>query len=448
MNTLLSLLLLFCSLLMFVVKREQKICLLAIYIICLRGVPSPILPATITPIFTFLLSELLYFKQYWQEIKANSLLWPLVILFIAIIVLFVHSPHLNGLKGLWTAFNNGLLRNYIVLFLVFIVSSKLKNLQPLVRTCMICMSVLTLFGLLNLATHHAVFLDWIENSSNDGSSLTSAGAVFADTDRFRVQAMFPNPFDYGYVCLMVLMLFEYFRRINVVRKIQYYFILFCCLFGIVSCGARTLLAITIIGGFIYLLLGFKLKRQVHIIVLGGLVFILLLMFVPAVSEKLSFLGTAFSDDSDVSGSSLSMRQLQFAAVMYQIRDNLLFGRGFGYFVMDMGWSQGYSGLVDKDLFGVEGVYLSYLLERGIFGLTMYVLYWLSIIKVVLRSNKITKNRLMMAINLSAIAAYLCFANMTGELGSVPPTSFIIGLTLGLSVYSERRSKKVIESVNI
>lgn len=47
------------------------------------------------------------------------------------------------------------------------------------------------------------------NSSYDASDMS--GSYYTDSDRFRVQAMFPNPFDYGYICLMVLVLFEYFR---------------------------------------------------------------------------------------------------------------------------------------------------------------------------------------------------------------------------------------------
>lgn len=450
MNSILSLLLLLCCVLMFFVKREHKLCILAIYLICLKGVSSPILPATISPIFTFFVSEIIHFNQYWKGLKANGLLWPLIILLVSIVVLFFTSPHLVGLKGLWTAFNNGLFRNYIVLFLVFIVSAygKLVSLKSLAKTCLVCMSVLTAFGIVNLITRHAIFIDWIVAGNSSFDAFDMSGSYYTDSDRFRVQAMFPNPFDYGYICLMVLVLFEYFRRRNIISKIQYYFILCCCLFGIFSCGARTLLAVTIVGGFVYLLFGFKLKRQVSILVLGGLIFVLLMMFVPGISEKLSFLATAFSDDSNVSGSSLSMRQVQLAAVLYQIRDHLLFGRGLNYFAIDMGWSQGVSGLVDKNLFGIEGVYLAYLLERGVFGLAMYALYWLAIIKVVIKSYKLTKNRLMMAINLSVIAAYLCFANMTGELGSVPPTSFIIGLTLGISLYSNRTNnynRKVLNS---
>ena len=77
--------------------------------------------------------------------------------------------------------------------------------------------------------------------------------------------------------------------------------------------------------------------------------------------------------------------------------------------------------------------INLLLERGIVGLVLYVLFWLSIIWITLNIAKKTKDRRTLAICLSVIASYLAFANMTGELSSVPITLSIIGLCLAWSL---------------
>ena len=76
----------------------------------------------------------------------------------------------------------------------------------------------------------------------------------------------------------------------------------------------------------------------------------------------------------MSGSSIEMRVLQYTAVMNHVRDHFLLGRGLDYFFIDMGWSEGKQYLVDQDLFGLEGVLMNYLLERGFLGICFYLFF--------------------------------------------------------------------------
>ena len=67
-----------------------------------------------------------------------------------------------------------------------------------------------------------------------------------------------------------------------------------------------------------------------------------------------------------------MRIVQFTAVLYHIKDHLLFGRGKDFFSIDLGFGEeGIKTLIDKDLLGLESVLMNLLLERGIVG----VLFW-------------------------------------------------------------------------
>ena len=82
-----------------------------------------------------------------------------------------------------------------------------------------------------------------------------------------------------------------------------------------------------------------------------------------------------------------------------------------------------------DLAGVEGVYLIYLLERGIVGLLFYVLFYATIVFWLYRNRKWDVETA--ALGISSVSGYLVFAVMTGELSAVPPTLLVAGMCIRL-----------------
>ena len=438
MHTLLTYIVLLLSLLMFVVKREYKVCLLIIDILCFNGVGLPLLGNVLSPFFCFFLTELVHFKQYYSILKKTKLKYPLLLVLIGLIILIVNSPHIKGANDIFYLFISEFIRKYGIVFLVFVACLSIKSQKMIINVTFACLLILTFFGLLNLATKHAIYVDWVLAGVDVNSVFGDAGAKFTYSDRFRVQSMFANPFDYGYACLMLLLYYLYLNKGRLVSKIKFNIAVFCCLFGIFTCGCRTLLACLIIGGLIFAILGYNLKSKVKIALTAiFLLFTISLMIPDELSKQVSFLTSAFTDDQTVGGSSLSMRQTQSAAVLYYIQDDMAFGRGYGFFNIDLGWKDGPSGAVDKDLYGLEGVYMSLLLERGVVGLLIYAFYWISLIWITYSIYKKTRDRKILAFNLSIVASYLTFANMTGELSSVLITLTLIGIC---SAYSIRSAK--------
>lgn len=438
MHTLLTYIILLLSLLMFVVKREYKVCLLIIDILCFNGVGLPLLGNVLSPFFCFFLTELVHFKQYYSILKKTKLKYPLLLVLIGLIILIVNSPHIKGANDIFHLFISEFIRKYGIVFLVFVACLSIKSQKMIINVTFACLLILTFFGLLNLATKHAIYVDWVLAGVDVNSFFGVAGAKFTYSDRFRVQSMFANPFDYGYACLMLLLYYLYLNKGRLVSKIKFNIAVFCCLFGIFTCGCRTLLACLIIGGLIFAILGYNLKSKVKIALTAiFLLFTISLMIPDELSKQVSFLTSAFTDDQTVGGSSLSMRQTQSAAVLYYIQDDMAFGRGYGFFNIDLGWKDGPSGAVDKDLYGLEGVYMSLLLERGVVGLLIYAFYWISLIWITYSIYKKTRDRKILAFNLSIVASYLAFANMTGELSSVLITLTLISIC---SAYSIRSAK--------
>lgn len=428
MHALLTYIVLLLSLLMFVVKREHKICLLIIDILCFNGVSLPVLGNILSPFFCFFISEMFHFKQYCTIIKNTNLKTPLIVLFLGMILLIIHSPHIVGASGIFYFFLSEFVCKYGVFFLVFIACLGLKNQKSIIYTTFGCLMVLTAFGVLNLITKHGIYIDWVLAGIDQDSFMADAGAKFTYSDRFRVQSMYANPFDYGYACLMLFLYYWYLLKEKLIKKNMFYIAAICSLFGIFTCGCRTLLACLVIGILIFAIFGYNLKSKLKLVLAGVfMLFAIALMMPSDFNKQVSFFTSAFTDDQSVGGSSLTMRQTQTAAVMFYIQDDMAFGRGYGFFLNDLGWNEGPSKAVDRDLFGLEGVYMSLLLERGIVGLILYALFWISIIWICYRLAKRTKDKTTLAFTYSVIACYLAFANMTGELASVPITLLFVGL---------------------
>ena len=211
--------------------------------------------------------------------------------------------------------------------------------------------------------------------------MQDTGNKFTYSERFRVQAMFFNPFDYGYICILLL-LFNWYGYIkSFISKKRFYMIIGCCLYGIITCGCRTNMLCCLIGVFVYVLFAFDLKKRTKYFAVCSLLGIILFSSIPFLQEKVNDILSIFDKNSSMSGSSIEMRVLQYTAVMNHVRDHFLLGRGLDYFFIDMGWSEGKQYLVDQDLFGLEGVLMNYLLERGFLGICFYLFFYVCVFSI-------------------------------------------------------------------
>lgn len=421
------------SLAMFVVKREQKLALLVFYSMCLSSVRTDIYigHSLLSPTICFLLSEISQLKSYYTQLKHTPLFYLLMMMAVATFVVYFKSPHLQGAKGLYTILREDLISKYFVILYALFSLKSTKGLKVVVNTAVISIAVLTAFGILNLITRHAMFVDWaIEGAATLTDITEQGGERFTDDPtRFRVQSMHLNPFTYGYVCMFASVLFIYVWEKHIVEKSKLIMVLMCCAFGIITCASRTVMLCSLFSYAVYYALTRNMAKKVlHIMAIGIMLYVCYLC-IPVVHDQFQLIGSMFDKeaDSDVGGSSLEMRLLQLSTVLYYIQENILFGRGYGFFNIDLGWSDGLQGLVDKDLWGLEGVHLGLLLERGLVGLIVYVAFWTSMLYIFYQYRKTDVQTYALCVSITA--GYLLFSFMTGELGSL----FFVMLILGTGV---------------
>lgn len=421
-------LLLFCmSLWVFFQKGERKILPFFVFVICLSGVSVSVYPQTIINISVFFFfSLLLRWKNFYRSFNKTILWWLMLLMLIATIILWFHSPNFKGPAGAFRLLKTEMIEKYLVICYAFYIFKRRNSLHKILAVSFYCLIVLTFFGLINLVFSHAIFVDWALEGASLNEVTQDMGGKYDLAERFRVMAMHPNPFSYGFICVTMLLLFLYGKDKKCIKGTEFYISQFCCLFGIVACGCRTILVIAIGGFIVYYTLTRGIRKSVTFYIFGVLLITVVLATSSSAAEKFSFLISIFDDRNNVSGSSdLNMRSGQLAAVLYYIKNDILYGLGKDFFYIDLDWASGKSR--DIELHGMEGVYLNLLLERGFIGLFFYIAFWIVLIIKLFFCRK--NNKEAVAFALSVIAAYLGFAIMTGELNSTFTTLLLCGMAL-------------------
>lgn len=421
---------LICCLLIFIVRREYKASILVMGSVLFTAVSVPVIPfhsANILLPLSFLLSEVKHINAIIRSTR-GKLIWYLMGVAILLTVLtIIASPHLRDVESVRVFVQGELFFKYFVLLYAFWAFSSEESIRPTLRITFYAMVVLTIFGILNILTKSADFISvMMEGASKTtvSSNGEDAGQVYMTSSRFRVQAMFLSPFDYGYICVLMLLLHIYGFIHKYETKLKFLVVASCCIFGILSCGCRTNIFCALIGVSVFFLLAYKLGKSIRLSLLGIFLACISYMCVPAVQEIFDNMMTMFDKNSNVTGSSMELRAVQYAAVLYHVQDNPLLGCGYQYFLIDMGWGQGREFLLDPRLAGLEGVIMNYILERGFVGVFLYLLFYISILYYFYTNRK--KASMSIAFGISVLSVYLAFANMTGELSSVYPTLLLLG----------------------
>lgn len=421
---------LICCLLIFIVRREYKASILVMGSVLFTAVSVPVIPfhsANILLPLSFLLSEVKHINAIIRSTR-GKLIWYLMGVAILLTVLtIIASPHLRDVESVRVFVQGELFFKYFVLLYAFWAFSSEESIRPTLRITFYAMVVLTIFGILNILTKSADFISvMMEGASKTtvSSNGEDAGQVYMTSSRFRVQAMFLSPFDYGYICVLMLLLHIYGFIHKYETKLKFLVVASCCIFGILSCGCRTNIFCALIGVSVFFLLAYKLGKSIRLSLLGIFLACISYMCVPAVQEIFDNMMTMFDKNSNVTGSSMELRAVQYAAVLYHVQDNPLLGCGYQYFFIDMGWGQGREFLLDPRLAGLEGVIMNYILERGFVGVFLYLLFYISILYYFYTNRK--KASMSIAFGISVLSVYLAFANMTGELSSVYPTLLLLG----------------------
>lgn len=426
------------GLFMFHLDMKYKLSLFIFTTICLDPILISFVPFGFSKSFLsicFFLSEFSRIRSHLGSLR-QTVIYPLLIMMvIASFILLIYSPHYHSLKDGVRLFVVELIVKYFAIAYGFLCIKEELDLKPAANAVYVGMIMLTFWGIQNLVTRDSIWLGMIIDSDNYPYEVQS----FSNQERFRVQSMFVNPFFYGYICALYLIFVLYLFFKEIITKDKLLVVLAGSLFGIITCGSRAVMLASIIGTLSFFIFYLD-KRNRKILLLGLTIvsFFSISYLMASNSDYVDNILKAFNTDTygtggDGYGSNIGMRLVQLGAVLYYISDNPLFGRGKDFFLLDMGFSDisaGTGSFVDNDLWGLEGIYLDHLLERGFVGLFFWFAFYTSVFIYFLKRKKAYK--IDVAFGIALIALYVSFTSITGDLNSVFPTLLLIGVTIGIT----------------
>ena len=419
-----------CMALMFLVRREYKIGILFMSTILMTMVSFPVggISAETAISVAFLMSEVINIGEIWRKIKSSLMLPFCIIAVLSFAICVATSPNLQTVSGMA---HFGLLEMFtkqFALLYAFICLRRKTSLKPLLTISFVSLVLMTVVAYANYASGVSFLVDELYDE-------TLVDYDFITAERFRVQATFVNPFDYGFICVLLALLHLYAYIDHLESPAICAVSQLCCVFGVFTCNCRTIWFCYLVCLPIFVLALIRDKKLKASILLGALVLaVLAFMLIPQFRKMFVWIASIFDPTSVTKGSSLAMRLVQLATVFYYIQGAFLFGRGVYFFNIDMGWENGSLMAADSDLYGLEGIYLNLLLERGFVGLFIFIAMMTLLIVFIVKHRKL--GRRVYALGLSVFILYLTFCFMTGELSSTMPSFLILGYVI--AVLDKRR----------
>jgi hypothetical protein len=276
---------------------------------------------------------------------------------------------------------------------IFVLEIKdIRQLDLTLKMFLICSFITCIYGIFTLFLGNNPYVDFINSyyswRDSNFSDLMQEGL---DQSRgiYTTSGTFTHANGWGYFLPIAFVIVFFYNSIKK-SKIAI-LILILLAISIVICGKRT--AIASFAGFwvLYFLLG-KRKNKVKL----GVIFIAAFLFVvlilnsfpelgrvkKLVDSSLFFWNDNLADENGIGGSNWQMRINQMTYCFVLVKDNLLFGKGFGwtsYYVSNYG--------PHPILMGFENIISDAVSNGGIFGLFLWILIFYSSYKYSSKNDK-------------------------------------------------------------
>lgn len=329
--------------------------------------------------------------------------WPFLFLFIAQLL---EMPFQNGVpfEYAFNSFRLNLMTYLILPFVIWNYGNEDEKLSKQLRTTVVvCIFIAFGYGLF-LTTTGGLNPYQMAIMAANGEEWNAEYAEIGGGRMFgRISSVFGHPMTYG-LFLGMSLVYIYTIREHLKKCMQLFF-----LFGIVAaiflCGIRSPIGALFATILAYLLLTHRIKSMFQV----GIAGIVGYLIITAVPDLNSYVESIFSDNkSQVAGSSFEMRLEQLQGCFREIRNNPLFGKGYG-------WTYYY-----EENYGDHPVMLAFeslsyvvLCNSGYVGVVIWIVF---LYKLFINTKKIMYNQDLIICCLCLVVYYLAYSTITGEYG--------------------------------
>ena len=233
---------------------------------------------------------------------------------------------------------------------------------------------------------------------NEHYAAVGGGRIFG-----RISSVFGHPMTYGLFLGMSLVYIYAIR--DYFNKYVWMVLLFGIIAAIFLCGIRSPIGALFATVLMFLFLNHKIKLMIQVGMVGCLGYVI----ISSIPDFNSYVESIFSDNkSEVAGSSMEMRMSQMEGCLIEIKNNPLFGKGYGW-----------TGYYEKN-FGDHPIMLAFeslayvvLCNSGFVG----VIIWIVFIAMYLKNAKLfLKNKVLCNSAITLMVYYVAYSMITGEYG--------------------------------
>lgn len=241
-------------------------------------------------------------------------------------------------------------------------------------------TIIVIYGITNYITGVNVYMAYISLVANMDVDMSNS---FQEETRGiiigRISSTFIHPLQLGQ-CALLLFSYALYQFRNKINICIYYLLLFGLLLMCILCGSRSAIFPLILVVVIYILS--QKKSRVLLYACGVILGLTVLYPTLSRSAKDTVKGVVFfwdqksSERAGIKGSSVEGRQGQLNYAFQAVRNRLLLGYGEGH-IRDYG---------DKHfgLYGYESIILKYIVDCGILGLAVFILFYFKIYRILLK----------------------------------------------------------------
>lgn len=391
--------------LMFFAKLRTGICLYVAYMILVPymninlGINLQWNLVNVLLLVAFFLSY-----EYGREERIPLSFKPFVPFLFLFIAQLLEMPFQNEvpLDYEFNFFRQQIMQYFILPFVIWnysFIDGKLH--EQLKNTVIICICIASGYGLY-LTTTNGVNPYQIAVMAANGEVWNADYAAVGGGRLFgRISSVFGHPMTYG---LFLGMAFIYIYAIKAsLNKYKMIVILLAIVTSIFLCGIRSPIGAFFVTILVFLLLSHRIKLMCQVGIVGGIAYLI----INSIPELSNYVGSIFSDDkSNVSGSSFEMRLNQMEGCFWEIRNHLVFGKGFG-------WTNYY-----MDTYGDHPIMLAFesliyvvLCNSGIVGVVIWIIFLLKLFR---NTSRIVLNQDIVICALTLTTYYITYSVITGE----------------------------------
>lgn len=338
-------------------------------------------------------------------IKGRFLSPILIFLFVTILILFFSE---NFDTAAQIKHIIGLIYYLIYAYIAWVIYTDQNKIEDFYRYMFVIAMSISIYGLFTYLFKSNPYLTNIfgDDLFHNYIDIEDRGAL-----GMRVQSTMIHPITWGASCALFFMF--YFRQCFKNKLKNILFILLIP--NVLLSGSRAaILMLILFFVFLFIWGDKKIKKHFFKIAILSVLFFIIILQIPVfhkyqgiIESTLFFWDESVARDNEITGSSTTMRLLQYLGVLDIIKDHLLFGIGHGYVNFYL-TTYGQHPI----LLGFESLVFNKLVEGGVIGLFIWIYLFFILFK---KTNllKAESNKFDLSVLKGYVVSYFVFVLLTG-----------------------------------